>query len=155
MRTSRVLRVGRLAGEREPRIKRIQMAPPRRIVEDESCPKPPEEGGPYAGDVERDNIHSLSWTGFSYSDYIMLFPLSPVLFIVPLPLWSHPSGWLLSYIRPRTGSLTQKRIWPPRRGRRPRNRKKGVGAGFLNKLWYDLAPIIPQTEQFSAFTKWF
>ena len=36
MRSSRVLRVGRLAGVREPR-----MAPPRRIVEDESCPKPP------------------------------------------------------------------------------------------------------------------
>ena len=100
MRSSRVLRVGRLAGVREPRIKRIEMAPPRRIVEDESCPKPP-----WGAVLTPGMLNEITFTPSAEpASYIAIkhcvpFPLHPLFCSLYAPLLSHPEGWLLSYMR--------------------------------------------------------
>ena len=126
MRTSRVLRVGRLAGAQEPRHKRKQMAPPRRIVEDESCPIPPEEGGPTPG-----MLNEITFTPSAEpASYIAitqccsLFPLFCSLYLSLLEA-ARKGGFFRICAPPNRINHTEADSAAARRSQVPKTRKRG------------------------------
>lgn len=153
MRSSRVLRVGRLAGVREPRIKRIEMAPPRRIVEDESCPKPP-----WGAVLTPGMLNEITFTPSAEpASYIAIkhcvpFPSPPLVLFIVCPSFK-PPGRVASFIYAPLNRINQTEAdsAAARRSQVPKSRKWRQRWFFEQIIVWKVAYYTSNREVFSVY----